>query len=109
MKLSIVNSTGKYRNNDIYFGIIGQQSDQWGFINPNGSWQKAPPISQKVNVPFFHLASQPSIALSPPIISGRCWLSIGQPLSVPIWDSGFTGPAFNAATDPNYNIIFDKF
>ena len=109
MKLSIVNNTGQYQNNDIYFGIIGQRSGQWGFINTNGSWQKAPPESQKVNVPFFNLTSQSSIDLSPPIISGRCWLSIGQPLSVPIWDLGFIGPAFNAATDPNYNIIFDKF
>ncbi len=109
MKLSIVNSTGQYGNNDIYFGIIGQRAGQWGFINSNGSWQKAPPRSQKVNVPFFNLASQPLIDLSPPIISGRCWLSIGQPLIVPIWDSGFVGPGFNAPTDPNYNIIFDKF
>ena len=109
MKLSIVNNTGQYQDDDIYFGIIGQQSGTYGFINTNGGWQDAPPISQKVNVPFFKLTSHSSITLIPPIIAGRCWLSIGQPLIVPIWDTGFTGPAFNAASDPNYNIIFDKF
>ena len=30
-----------------------------------------PPESQKVDVPFFNLASQPCLTLSPPIISGR--------------------------------------
>ena len=109
MKLSIVNQTGQYKNEEIYFGIIGEKSGQWGFIKPNGSWQEAPPRSQKVNVPFFNLASHASLTLSPPIISGRCWLSIGQPLTVPIWDSGFVGPGFNTETDPNYPIIFDKF
>ena len=109
MKLSIANNTNQYNNEDIYFGIIGEQSDKWGYINPDGSWQEAPPESQKVNVPFFKLSERSGFDLSPPIISGRCWLSIGQPLTVPLWDSGFTGPAFNAETDPNYSIIFDKF
>lgn len=109
MKLSIANNTKQYNNEDIYFGIIGEQSGKWGYINPDGSWQEAPPESQKVNVPFFKLFDRSSIDLSPPIISGRCWLSIGQPLTVPLWDSGFTGPAFNAETDPNYSIIFDMF
>lgn len=109
MKLSIVNNTNQYQNEDIYFGIIGEQSGKWGYINPDGSWQAAPPESQKLDVPFINLAAQSSLVLSPPIISGRCWLSLGQPLTVPLWDSGFIGPAFNAETDPNYNIIFDMF
>ncbi|MEO0014607.1 MAG: hypothetical protein RLZZ535_2996, partial [Cyanobacteriota bacterium] len=109
MKLSIANNTNQYNNEDIYFGIIGKQSDKWGYINPDGSWQEAPPESQKLNVPFLKLSDQSSIDLSPPIISGRCWLSIGQPLTVTLWDSDFTGPAFNTETDPNYSIIFDMF
>ncbi len=109
MELSIINNTNQYSNKDIYFGIIGEQSGKWGYITPNGSWQKAPPQSQKVNVPFFKLSDRGSIHLSPPIISGRCWISIGRPLTVPLWDLGFTGPAFNVETDPNYSIIFDKF
>ncbi|NEO51167.1 MAG: hypothetical protein F6K55_46675 [Moorea sp. SIO4A3] len=66
VKLSILNSTGQYEDEDIYFGIIGQQSGKWGFINSSGNWQKAPPMAQKVDVPFFNLASQPSITFSPP-------------------------------------------
>ena len=109
MKLSIANDTNQHSDEDIYFGIIGEKSGKWGYLNPDGSWQEAPPESQKVNVPFFKLSDRKSLNLSPPIISGRCWISIGQPLTVPLWNSGFVGPAFNAETDPNYSIIFDKF
>ena len=31
MKLSIANNTNQYQNEDIYFGIIGEQSDKWAW------------------------------------------------------------------------------
>ena len=53
MKLSIANNTNQYNNEDNYFGIIGEQSNKWGYINPDGSWQAAPPESPKSKCAIF--------------------------------------------------------
>ncbi len=107
MKLSIRNATDHYQDKNVYFALIGQQNDKWGFLNEQCIFQEGGCETQ--NIPFLNLAETPDIPLPQPLISGRVWISICEPLQVPLSRELFVGPGFNAPSDPNYNIVFDKF
>lgn len=122
MLLSIVNNLGgQYRDADVYFGIIGYlhnttlNCDQLAYLHADNSFQVAKPKTSGSNpsyqdtVYFFQFDANKKIALSAPIVSGRCWISLGAPLTIPIAPEGFQGPGFNDQGDPNYSIIYDKF
>ncbi|WP_445679081.1 beta-1,3-glucanase family protein [Radicibacter daui] len=114
MQLSIVDNRSGTNNPAIYFGIIGQTAGgEWGYVSASSGDFAAAPAPQPGNsfpatVDFMPAAQALQLNLAGPIIAGRCFLSLGQGLSIPISSVGFVGPDFLDTQSPNGSITYDK-
>jgi len=124
MKMSITNSTGTHKDSDIYVCFLGQNnSGDYGYLElvettkddkVTGvlNFVAATATKQKDanTVPSYTLKKLASLASDPAVSdyvnSGRGYVSIGSALDIPIWTTGYVGPAF--MVDTNYTL-FDFF
>ena len=65
-------------------------------------------------LPAYDASSQSVLLYIPHVISGRAYVSLNNKLTFPIvktsaGDYAFQSPNMNNKSDPNYNILFDKF
>ena len=121
VSLRVLNGTnGVYADNQVYWGIIGQDpanGNRWAYLDNNGVLQ---PISLALNdasghltknsvnyANIYHTVSQQQWINLPKITAARMFLSVGSPCYIKTYDSGFAGPDINNSADPNYNVYFD--
>ncbi len=121
ISMRVMNGTnGTYADNQIYWGVIGQDpanGNRWAYLDINGNLQ---PVSLALNDAPGHLTkngvnyaniystvSQKQWVNLPKITSARMFLSVGSPCYIKTFDNGFAGPDINNSGDPNYNVIFD--
>ncbi len=121
MVFEVMNGTGgAYANNQIYWGILGQNpanNNAWSYLDVNGNVQ---PISAALNNAAGHLTkngvnyaniystiSQKQWISLPKLSAARMYISVGSPCYITTYDTGFAGPNIDNPTDPNYNVYFD--
>lgn len=116
----VLNGTnGAYSDSQIYWGILGinPATQAWCYLDLNGNLlpisdalNNAPGHLTKNNVAYaniYHTISERQWIYLPNIISGRMFLSVGNPCYIKTHDTGFSGPDINNPTDPNKDIYFD--
>ncbi|WP_379132339.1 glycoside hydrolase family 64 protein [Paenibacillus sp. sgz500958] len=120
LSLKVMNGTGgAYSDSQVYWGVLGinPANGKWSYLDLNGNLVA---ISNALNdasghltkngvnyANIYHTVNQASWVNLPKITSGRMFLSVGTPLYIKTYDTGFAGPDINNATDPNRNIYFD--
>lgn len=120
ISMKILNGTGgAYSDSQVYWGIIGinPANGKWSYLDLSGNLVA---ISNALNdasghltkngvnyANIYHTVSEASWVNLPKITSGRLFLSVGTPLYIKTFDTGFAGPDIDNATDPNRNIYFD--
>lgn len=120
LSLKVMNGTnGAYPDSQVYWGVLGinPANGKWSYLDLSGNLV---PISNALNdasghltknganyANIYHTVSQASWVNMPKITSGRMFLSVGTPLYIKTYDTGFAGPDINNASDPNRNIYFD--
>jgi len=127
MKMSIVNSTGSHKDADIYVCFLGQdKSGNYGYLalpedlmddvasgdDAKMAFVTATATDQKNanTLPSYTLEKLKSLSSDPTLSdyvnSGRGYVSIGSALDIPIWTTGYVGPAFMVDTN---DTLFDFF
>jgi hypothetical protein len=121
MSFRVMNGTnGAYADNQIYWGILGQNpanGNAWSYLDINGNLQ---PISSALNNASGHLTkngvnyaniystiSQKQWISIPKINAARLYIGAGTPVYIQTFDTGFAGPNIDNPTDPNSNVYFD--
>ncbi|CAF0857402.1 unnamed protein product [Didymodactylos carnosus] len=120
LTVKVINGTGgAYRDNQIYWGVLGinPATKQWSYLDRLGQLK---PVSEGLNNAADHLSkndvnyaniyctiSEASWVNLPKLDSGRMFLSLGSPCYIKTFDNGFAGPDINNPSDPNLNIYFD--
>ncbi len=121
VSLRVLNGThGVYADNQIFWGILGQNpanGNRWSYLDINGHLQ---PISAALNDAPGHLTkngvhyaniystvSQKPWVNLPKLIAARMYISVGSPCYIKTYDAGFAGPDINNPADPNYHVTFD--
>lgn len=120
---NIENGTGgKYRDDQIYWFIIGKDWATGQFVRADASGRLVPVTEADNTVPVpnrdkpyanyaITLAQAKSIVI-PPIQSARIYMSVGKPVMVQInrdinGNTGYAGPNLENSTDPNLDVQFD--
>jgi hypothetical protein len=120
---NIENGTGgKYRDDQIYWFIIGKDWATGQFVRADASGRLIPVSEADNTVPVpnrdkpyanyaITLAQAKSIVI-PPIESARIYMSVGKPVMVQInrdinGKTGYAGPNLENSTDPNLDVQFD--
>lgn len=119
---NVVNATqGKWRDDQVYWAIIGKDWATDQFVHVNASGQLVPMSpgdngaltknGQGYSNYFFRLDQTRSITI-PPINSARLLMSVGSPMY--IWVNtdvngkiGYAGANIQNPTDPNIDVTFD--
>jgi hypothetical protein len=120
ISVKLLNGTGgAYADSQVYWGVLGinPATGKWCYLDLNGNLL---PISNGLNdasghltkngvnyANIYHKISDSSWFSLPKITSGRMFLSVGSPLYIKTYDSGFAGPDINNPADPNLNLYFD--
>lgn len=120
---NIENGTGgKYRDDQIYWFIIGKDWATGQFVRADASGRLIPVTEADNTVPVpnrdkpyanyaITLAQAKSVVL-PPIESARIYMSVGKPVMVQInrdinGKTGYAGPNLENSDDPNLGVQFD--
>ncbi len=118
MKFSLVNNNTAYANADVYWAILGLNSDGvFAYVNSNGA---VTPISTSDNTNmingvsyanyFFPIESVSSVELSELMTSGRVFIAFGDWLPIRVISpTGYAPPDPTNPSVPGYSTIFDKF
>ncbi|BDI28856.1 hypothetical protein CCAX7_009070 [Capsulimonas corticalis] len=121
VSVRLLNGTnGVYADNQIYWGILGQDpanGNRWAYLDINGNLQ---PISAALNDAAGHLTkngvnyaniystiSQKQWVNLPKLSAARMFISVGSPCYIKTYDTGFAGPDINNSADPNHDVYFD--
>ncbi len=120
---NVVNGTGgKYRDDQIYWFIIGKDWATGQFVRADATGKLIPVSEADNTIPVpdrdkgyanysITLAQAKSVVI-PPIESARIYMSVGKPVIVQInrdinGKIGYAGPNLENSTDPNLDVQFD--
>ncbi|MBP6457389.1 MAG: chitobiase/beta-hexosaminidase C-terminal domain-containing protein [Pseudoxanthomonas sp.] len=118
----VLNQTnGRWRNDQVYWAIIGKDWNTGQFVHVNGAGQLIPmqlgdngalmKNGQTYTNYFFKLSDRPSITI-PAINSARILMSVGGPMYIKVvidgnGQIGYAGANIENPTDPNIDVYFD--
>ena len=119
MYFKMSNLTGKFRNNEIYWCILGyDKSNNLVFVNRNGNLVQANldmntiPKNGRMAANICYTLEEQDFIYMPDIVSGRMYISYGERVYITFNMAadgriGYAGPDLNNPTDPNQDVIFE--
>ncbi len=115
------NTRGYYADNQIYVRFFGMNAqDQWCYLKADGTMTPVNPADANapdhltkngINYPYysFTLADTKAVNIPAHFTGGRCYISLGSPLYIPIGNNAWGGPDLNNPSDPNADVIYDWY
>ena len=119
MYFKMSNLTGKFRNNEIYWCILGyDKNNNLVFVNRNGNLVQASidmnviPKNGRMAANICYTLEEQNFIYMPDIVSGRMYISYGEQVYITFNMAadgriGYAGPDLNNPTDPNQDVLFE--